>query len=122
MSGVILRTHAVAVVNKGGGVPTKMFDRKITDPFGITVREVKEKREARKRVKGSDYIVFRCPGCTQRNRKSIYESIGQTADGEWLSFRCNRCHREIEVARAAEVKAQPQIVDSHGRPMAENHA
>jgi hypothetical protein len=83
MSGIVLRTHAVAVVNKGGGIPTKMFDRKITDQLGITVREVREKREARKRVKGSDYIVFKCPGCGQRNRKSMYDSIGQTTDGEW---------------------------------------
>lgn len=102
--GVILTTVALAVQNKGGGFPTKTVKSdKIEMP--VLERLVRKSKHvhlrSRKRVKGSDYIIFNCPGCDSRNKQSMYQTKGKADDA--LSFRCNRCRREIEVSRPTPV-------------------
>lgn len=52
-----------------------------------------------KREKGSDYVVFKCPGCHRRNNQCVVNCLYQMDDG-MLVFRCNQgCGREIEVSK-----------------------
>lgn len=52
-----------------------------------------------KRVPGSDYAVFKCPGCLKRNNQCVVNALYQMDDGV-LVFRCNQgCGREIEVSK-----------------------
>ena len=99
MPGIILRTTAIKVVNKGGGFKTRMRKEIVKDAMGremiYTHQEVTKERQ-----KGTDYVVFNCPapGCGKRNKKSLYEAKAMTASKD-LSFVCYHCRREIEVSR-----------------------
>jgi hypothetical protein len=64
-----------------------------------------------KRVKGSDYVVFKCPDCLKRNNQCVVNALYQLDDGV-LVFRCNQgCGREIEVSKPqGEVPEQTLIV------------
>jgi transcription elongation factor Elf1 len=124
MSGVILLGKALKIVNKGGGRVTKTTMETFKDQLG---KEFKKHRhyQSRERVKGSDYIVFNCPGCGQRNKQCAYQVKGRS--GNSLSFRCNKCQREIEVAAPsmpvtiamdAALPRQPvQLVGPSGQPI-----
>lgn len=93
MSGVILRGKALKIVNKGGG-------RKCTtEKLGGGRRRIK----LGDKQKGTDYIVFNCPGCGKRNKQSAYQCKGRA--GNSLSFKCNGCLREIEVEAPIPVPA-----------------
>jgi len=129
MPGIILSTQCEKVVNKGGGRPTKTVAETIRDAFGREHHSHKH-LQSRKCVSGTDYVVFKCPGCGSRNRQSAYRVKGSV--GKTLSFKCNRCYREIEVARptsqvpniivAPTVQQGPPIglVDVRGRPIGRN--
>jgi len=101
MPGVILQATALKVVNKGGGYVTKTVVEETEDKLGRKSRSHKHLR-SRERAKGSDYIVFNCPGCGTRNKRSIYDVKGRAGDS--LSFTCHGCYKEIEVARPKEIK------------------
>jgi hypothetical protein len=92
MSGIILQGKSLKVVNHGGG--HKCSTKKINKGRYVT--------RIGPREKGTDYIVFECPGCGQRNKRSAYEAKGSS--GESISFKCHRCYREIEVARPESTK------------------
>ena len=116
MPGVVLQTKALTVVNKGGGYPT----RTVREEIAPGVRAVRRRLVSRDRVKGTDYVIFNCAGCGARNKRSMYEVIGSA--GQSISFKCNRCRRENEVARPAaslivapEGKSPGALVDPSGR-------
>lgn len=119
MPGIILRTTALKIVNKGGGYKTRMAKDIVKNAMG---REMvyRHQEVTKERQKGTDYIVFNCPGpdCGKRNKKSMYEAKALTASGE-LSFKCYSCHREIEVARPKPMldeKAKAIIVPDIQKP------
>ena len=125
MTGIILNTQCEKVVNKGGGYPTKTVQEDIETKFGRSIRAHKH-YVSRQRLPGSDYIVFNCPGCGKRNKRSAYEVKGSV--GNMVSFKCNGCYREIEVARPTapvpSVILAPQapppptgLLDARGRPI-----
>lgn len=122
MPGIILQTNAVKIVNRGGGFPTKMFREEIE--FGILriKKKITRRMVSTKHLPGTDYVVFVCPApdCGNRNRRSVYEAKAQTKDGR-LSFKCNRCYREIEVQRPMSnilsAKPQPQAAPAAGPPV-----
>jgi hypothetical protein len=114
MSGIILQGKALRIVNKGGGQKCK------TTNLGGGMRRM----EFGPRTKGTDYIVFKCPGCGGRNKRSAYEVKGKS--GESISFKCNKCLREIEVAPPTESKIildpnspalKSGLVGSDGKPI-----
>ena len=118
MPGIIFQTNAVKVVNKGGGYPTKTFKEEISlgplDPKKVIHRHM----ISTKKEKGTEYVVFHCPApdCHKRNRRSVYEAKAQTQDGR-LSFKCNKCYREIEVQRPMSQIEKPvpvPIPDARG--------
>lgn len=78
MSGLVLQTQAVKVLTQQGFVHPK----------------------TKKRVRGSDYVVFNCPGCGRRNKQCVHQVLYAMSSGE-LVFRCNQfgCGREIEVRK-----------------------
>jgi hypothetical protein len=86
MSGIILQGKAIKVVNKGGGCKCT------TENIGGGKRQI----VMGPKTKGTDYVVFNCPGCNARNKRSVYDCKGRA--GNSLSFKCNRCLREIEVS------------------------
>lgn len=86
MTGIILGGQALKVVNKGGG--RKCRTQNIGGGQRVIYTGPKEM--------GTDYIVFNCPGCDSRNKQSVYQCKGRA--GNSLSFKCNRCRREIEVS------------------------
>jgi hypothetical protein len=108
MSGIILKTTAIKIVNKGGGFKTKMKKDVVKDAMGHEHTYTHQVISAN-RIKGTDYVVFNCPapGCGKRNKKSMYEAKAVTKDKE-LSFICYNCRREIEVAKP---KPKPAAVD-----------
>ena len=125
MPGIILSTQCERLVNKGGGYPTKTVTEEVKDPFGRKHKYHKH-YEARKKLPGTDYVIFNCPGCGKRNKRSAYEVKGSV--GNMLSFKCNGCRREIEVARTtapvpniivAPTAPAPLtgILDARGRPI-----
>jgi|GEM_PF-1808636 hypothetical protein len=124
MPGVILRTTAVKVVNKGGGHKTKTVREPLPDPDGELAKEavklglrlkksIKRYLRSNQRVPGTDYVVFECPGCGARNKRSMYDVKGATTDGQ-VSFKCNRCYREIEVAKPIDLIPPMVKPDSPG--------
>ena len=123
MTGVILQGQALKVVNRGGGYITKTEVREEKLPGGKVVRSHKHLQSGEK-AKGSDYIVFKCPGCGARNKRCAYEVKGSA--GSALSFKCNKCYREIEVApprpdkviiTGSEVLGQSSLLGPDGRPI-----
>ena len=101
MSGIILRTNALKIVRGKGGFPTRTRYETRKNDLGVEER-IKIHEEYQKRVPGTDYVVFNCPwdGCRARNKQSMYQAKGVV--GDLISFRCNRCRREIEVSRPIE--------------------
>jgi hypothetical protein len=115
MSGIILSCKADKIVNSGlGGYQTKTVIDETINTQGKKIRTHKH-MQTRERVKGSDYIVFTCPGCFQRNKKSIYDAKGRA--GNSLSFKCHSCYREVEVSRPSEPVVTPQLVGPGGNPI-----
>jgi hypothetical protein len=110
MSGLIFRTEAIKIINKGGGYKGRTRKEIIKNALGgehvYRHREVSAKRH-----KGTDYVVFNCPApdCGKRNNKSIYEAKGKTESGD-LSFICHGCRREIEVSRPSPKHEDPSII------------
>ena len=86
MAGIVLQGKAIKICNKGGGMKCKTVN--LGGGRRQTILGNKEK--------GTDYIVFKCSGCGQRNKRSAYDCKGRA--GNSLSFKCHRCYREIEVA------------------------
>lgn len=115
MSGIILQGQALKIVNRGGGRKCK------TEKLGNHMFRM----HIGPKEKGTDYIVFNCPGCGQRNKQSAYQVKGRA--GNSLSFKCHRCYREIEVAAPlpenmiimnAAAPGQPSaLVGLDGRPL-----
>jgi hypothetical protein len=114
MSGVILRGEALKLVNRPGGYVTKTVVEEHEDALGKKKKTHKH-MISREKVRGSDYVVFNCPGCNKRNKRCIYEAKGRA--GNSLSFKCNQCYREIEVAPPAPQNKiiRPGLVDPNGR-------
>lgn len=74
MSGLTFVTTALKRVNKGGGFNPK----------------------TQKKDTGTDYIIFKCPSCSQRNNQSLYEAIYSTPE-QSVAFKCRQCRATIEV-------------------------
>ena len=83
MTGIVLQTTAIKVVNKGGGSFKLQRGHRFSKQFKTT---------------GTDYIVFKCPGCGARNKTTPYEAKYQMSDGN-LVFGCKTCRREIDLAK-----------------------
>jgi hypothetical protein len=126
MSGVILRGQALKVVNKGGGFTTRTVKDEVEDPITGKKTKVHKHQVSRSKLPGSDYIVFNCPACGQRNKRCAYEVKGRA--GNALSFKCNKCYREIEVAPPLKpntiimgtepaARASSSLVGPDGRPL-----
>ena len=96
MPGIILQCTALKIVNKGGGHVTKTVVEEKENKLGIKLRTHRHFR-SNKKMPGSDYVVFECPGCGTRNKRSIYDVKGRAGDS--LSFVCHGCYKEIEVSR-----------------------
>lgn len=92
MTGIILQVKAIRIDNAGGGQKCKTVN------LGGGARRM----EFGPKSSGTDYIIFRCPGCGGRNKRSIYDVKGKAGDS--LSFKCNKCLREIEVSKPTESK------------------
>jgi predicted RNA-binding Zn-ribbon protein involved in translation (DUF1610 family) len=92
MTGIILQGKSLKIVNKGGG-------RKCTTE---NLGGGRRRTQYGPKTKGTDYVVFDCPGCGKRNKQSAYKCKGRA--GNSLSFKCNKCYREIEVAAPIESK------------------
>jgi hypothetical protein len=117
MSGIILQGKALKIVNKGGG-----RKQRTENLGGGRRRSLIGPKE-----KGTDYVVFNCPApdCGARNKRSVYETKGRA--GNALSFKCNRCLREIEVlapikpvmivSGTADARFNPGLVGPDGRPL-----
>lgn len=107
MGEMILRTKALKICNKGGGVKWRTVVETVKDMFGVEHRQHHHER-TEGRIKGSDYVVFLCPwpSCKARNKQSMYQAKNITPDGV-LSFKCWSCRREIEVEKPVE---RPQII------------
>jgi hypothetical protein len=114
MSGIILQTTAIAIVNKGGGHQTKTQIHEWKDELN-GVHHQKERKITKEKVPGCDYVVFKCPwdDCRQRNKQSMYRVKGVV--GNSLSFSCNKCRREIEVSKPAP-KPQNIVVPGINTP------
>jgi predicted RNA-binding Zn-ribbon protein involved in translation (DUF1610 family) len=104
MTGIILQGKAIKVVNKGGGRKCKT----------INLGGGRRQMLIGNKEKGTDYVVFECPGCGQRNKRSAYQVKGSS--GTHLSFKCHRCYREIEVAPPTDSKIilDPRFVPRTG--------
>jgi len=90
MTQLVLQTQAIKITSKRGFISP----------------------QTGKRVKGSDYVVFKCPGCHRRNNQCVVNALYPMSDGS-LVFRCNQfgCGREIEVSKSqAEAPEQTLIV------------
>lgn len=75
---LVLRTTAIKVVNKGGGVQRGRKDS------------------------GSDYVTFCCPRptCQKRNKMSMYHAENYVpANEDRIPFKCKHCRTVIEVTR-----------------------
>lgn len=89
MTQLVLQTQAIKIIKKAGFISPQTGER----------------------VTGSDYAVFKCPGCLKRNNQCVVNCLYQMDDGV-LVFRCNQgCGREIEVRKPqAEAPEQTLIV------------
>lgn len=47
----------------------------------------------------SDYTVFQCPGCSRRNKQSLYEARYKTPEMR-IGFKCKGCGAIVEVILA----------------------
>jgi len=106
MPGIILSTQCEKLVNKGGGYPTKTVTEEVKDPFGRKHKFHKH-YEARKKFPGTDYVIFICPGCHSRNKRSAYEV--KWSASQKISFKCHGCYNYVEVNRES-----PLIIPEHG--------
>jgi hypothetical protein len=100
MAGIILQTHAVAIDNHGGGIPTKTIRQEFSNRFGLK-KVFKQRMVSKTKAPGSDYVIFNCSRCGARNRQCVYQAKGQV--GESLSFKCNRCLVEVEVSKPIDL-------------------
>jgi predicted RNA-binding Zn-ribbon protein involved in translation (DUF1610 family) len=124
MSGVILQGKSLKIVNKGGGFATKTVVQTEKDELGKE-RTFHRHYQSSKRLAGSDYVVFNCPGCGKRNKRSMYDA--KASAGTAISFNCNGCLREIEVAapvspntiimNTAPPAQSSQLVGPHGQQL-----
>ena len=81
-----------------------------TQAIKITTKRGFISPETGKRVKGSDYVVFKCPGCHRRNNQCVVNCLYQMDDG-MLVFRCNQgCGREIEVSKPQAKDQVPERI------------
>jgi predicted RNA-binding Zn-ribbon protein involved in translation (DUF1610 family) len=107
MSGIILQTRAIGVVNKGGGRKCK------TERLGggryVTFTS--------KKLPGSDYVIFNCPACGARNRRTVREA--KPIDKDHLGYRCNRCCQLVEVGQPAVTSGA--LFDAAGRKIAQQN-
>ena len=77
MTQLVFQTQAIKIITKRGFISPQTGNRE----------------------KGSDYVVFKCPGCHRRNNQCVVNCLYQMDDG-MLVFRCNQgCGREIEVSK-----------------------
>lgn len=111
MSELRVQTHAIKVVNKGGGIKginklvVKEMEVKTKDKDG---NDVTFKQPYAERVHedvpttGSDYVVFKCPKCEGRNKRCAYDAKPEDK-GKYLVFKCNKCRIDVEVSRPISV-------------------
>lgn len=77
MSGLVLLTKAIKIVNRG----SQTFGTMQT--FG-----------------GSDYVIFKCPGCGHRNNQCVHEAESyQPAGQDVIPFKCRMCLSTVEVSK-----------------------
>ncbi len=80
-----------------------------TQAIKITTKRGFISPQTGERVPGSDYAIFKCPGCLKRNNQCVVNCLYQMDDGV-LVFRCNQgCGREIEVSKP-QAKAPEQAL------------
>lgn len=126
MADIRLQTHAIKVVNKGGGWKgkTEIVEEEKEQPSSgeggaVVMQKVKVQKKVYKEIRtsGSDYIVFNCPACGERNKRCAYDAIVESAPKDKpivlpdmrkqmgpdkesvLAFRCHKCYRMIEVKK-----------------------
>jgi phage terminase large subunit GpA-like protein len=88
MNEIILRTTAIKITNKGGGV-----QRRIDRKEGVAKSSTDT---------GSDYVTFVCPypKCGHRNKLCMYQAENYVpANEDRIPFRCKMCRHIIEVER-----------------------
>ena len=73
MPGIVLQTNAEKIVNREGGYPTKTFREKI-EAGPLRSKVIKKRMVSTIKAKGTDYVVFQCPACGKRNRRSMYDA------------------------------------------------
>jgi transcription elongation factor Elf1 len=87
MSSLILPTIAMKVINKRGGIETRR-----RAGWGFY-----------RKVSGSDYVVFVCPHCSRRNKRSIHEAISQLPG--LAEFKCKICRGRSQVRLEALIES-----------------
>jgi hypothetical protein len=112
---VILQGKALKIINRGGGRKCKT----------INLGGGRRQTQFGPKTKGTDYIVFNCPGCDMRNKASAYRIMGSA--GQSVSVKCNKCYREIELAppRSTSIIIDPRsparspmdLLGPDGRPL-----
>lgn len=112
-----LTTFAEKIVNHGGGWKTR--DVWIPEKFLIADTDLETgkqktvekkmmvKRQSFEKHSGTDYIVFNCPFCQQRNKRSAYDAEVEDK-GTVLAFRCNKCYNAVEVKRPMDLSVSPE--------------
>jgi len=108
--GITVLTHALKVVRKPGGFPTKTVKEVISIPGARKIFS-RTRMRAKERQPGSDYTIFNCPLCNKRNSACVYAAKEKSQDGR-LVFRCNGCYSDVAVQRPiGDIKQ-----DSEARP------
>lgn len=101
MSELVVQTRAIEVKRAPGGRKTKLIEKTV-GKLGIM-----RKYETRK-VSGSDYVIFNCPKCGQRNKSVVYEALDSFKEDEKseaiLTFVCKGrgCFQAVEVLPPAK--------------------
>lgn len=137
MGDIRVQTYAEKIVNKGGGIRSgSRLDLHEVDEVSGKFRLVRmvtgENGEAkdmalvktRTEVKqlGSDYVVFNCAKCSQRNKRCVHDAKPiEGHDGNALEFRCHKCYTINEVKRPLNLSIEailtPKLFDKDGNPL-----
>jgi hypothetical protein len=72
------------------GLPPEVLNRRVTAT------------ENRRRP-GTCYLIFICPACGARNRRPLTDAEIKKGEEYSVSCRCNRCYRELEIAKPQEI-------------------
>ena len=97
MSGIILTTPIIKLCNKGGGWM-----------HGDAKNEKGEKIIVSKKFEGTDYVVFVCPHCHQRNKQSLF-ATDYSVKG-FVGIKCRMCRGSVELFTPISKTQAPLII------------